>query len=549
SAFVLGGNRLIADGQLLERVNVATPQLLNSKVVLNRLKEMAEGTADNELPSCNLLLRRGLGHRYPDVRSAEDHWLVARLLLQHSSAGAILQDVLYSDYTLTGKVTSDCLSKQLHSAARRSLFAAASTWSQADGPERSFLGQGQEGVVSRIGATVEKRFYPGVLGQDRVNWMQHHLPSSGGAVVAPTWFGSGSNWACTYPWEPSEPADVILIEEAQEFLRWCLSAGVVCSNVKRTNFRRVEGRLKYIDIGNSIVPMDIDVFMDAAARLYAISELALPDDELLRRKRGPDALADDNELPGYGEFYAQTLEDWAASNWRVSSTRSEEPASFTAANVTLMIKACSMNAEHLSEQVRHIVRQLRQPRRFAETILAIDAFQGPFLRQHAEGNLNLLLQQADELRSAGLIDRVLVAPLDAEAIREVNERWFGVASSASHNARGVPVAPQLWAFEQVATRYVLQCDIDVLICRNDHAHDYLADMLAACDPQDVLGVAFNIPHEAAAGWRPYDAPPGEYVPEVRCGLLDLSRLHASRPWHNQEVAGALELSWYRSLQQ
>ena len=117
SAFVLGGNRLIADGQLLERVNVATPQLLNSKVVLNRLKEMAEGTADNELPSCNLLLRRGLGHRYPDVRSAEDHWLVARLLLQHSSAGAILQDVLYSDYTLTGKVTSDCLSKQLHSAA------------------------------------------------------------------------------------------------------------------------------------------------------------------------------------------------------------------------------------------------------------------------------------------------------------------------------------------------------------------------------------------------------------------------------------------------
>jgi hypothetical protein len=74
-------------------------------------------------------------------------------------------------------------------------------------------------------------------------------------------------------------------------------------------------------------------------------------------------------------------------------------------------------------------------------------------------------------------------------------------------------------------------------------------METACTPQDVFGVAFNIPHGHTAGWRPYDAPPGEFVPEVRCGLLDLARLKANRPWPNREVAGALELSWYRSLQQ
>ena len=64
------------------------------------------------------------------------------------------------------------------------------------------------------------------------------------------------------------------------------------------------------------------------------------------------------------------------------------------------------------------------------------------------------------------------------------------------------MTPQLWAFEQVRTRYILQCDVDALIGRRDLTHDYLADMLAAAKPSDVLGVSFNIAHPADAGFDP-----------------------------------------------
>jgi hypothetical protein len=95
---------------------------------------------------------------------------------------------------------------------------------------------------------------------------------------------------------------------------------------------------------------------------------------------------------------------------------------------------------------------------------------------------------------------------------------------------------------------VLQCDVDVLIGRRDLAHDYLGEMLSAASATGVLGVAFNIPHGFGEGFHPYRAPPGRYVPEVRCGLLDLVRIMACRPLPNRVVDGAVELTWYRSLE-
>ncbi|NOJ90524.1 glycosyltransferase [Myxococcus xanthus] len=70
----------------------------------------------------------------------------------------------------------------------------------------------------------------------------------------------------------------------------------------------------------------------------------------------------------------------------------------------------------------------------------------------------------------------------------------------------------------------------------------------AASPQDVLGVAFNIPQAEGVTSQPYDAPPGAFVPEVRCGLLDLERIRACRPLPNELVDGRLVRSWYRSLE-
>ena len=49
---------------------------------------------------------------------------------------------------------------------------------------------------------------------------------------------------------------------------------------------------------------------------------------------------------------------------------------------------------------------------------------------------------------------------------------------------------------------------------------------------DVLCVGFNIPHDPDSEPKPYTGEPGQYVPEVRCGLLDLERLRSCLPLPN-----------------
>ncbi|QDE92818.1 hypothetical protein BHS06_29695 [Myxococcus xanthus] len=126
--WVLGGNRLIQAGRLLERENPATEALLRPDHVLSVLKSMADGTAENELPSCNLLLRPRAGWRYPEVESAEDHWLVTDLLLNHTASGAVLAAPPYCDYNLGGAVTAANRRSERYVASRQALLAQAQVW-------------------------------------------------------------------------------------------------------------------------------------------------------------------------------------------------------------------------------------------------------------------------------------------------------------------------------------------------------------------------------------------------------------------------------------
>ncbi|MBE7491692.1 MAG: glycosyltransferase family 2 protein [Planctomycetes bacterium] len=545
--FVLGGNRLFRDGRLTAQTNNATSELLDAQFVVKRLEQMAEGTAENELPSCNLLLRTRSGVRYPDVRSAEDHWLVARLLLQHPRIGTVMCEPYYCDYSLSGEVTQYALSDGEYGKSRRKLAVAARCWVHTSS-QKLLLGAGQEGVVYRVGDQVEKIFYEGTLTVPTVDWLQHALGAGQKVAPTPEWHQDGKSWRCTYPWDPSEEAARITTQQALDFLRACLDAGIVCANIKRTNFRIVNSRLVYIDIGTSILPMNVDVFMDSAARLYAISALNLADDELARRDRGSDVLANPAELPGFQDFYADLVRGWANSNWEAAWVPSAPELVQAEPAVTLMIKACAMDAGIVADQVRHIVRQLSLPRSFAEVVLAVDPFRGPFLRQYSPGDYPRLMREAEALLESRVVNRIVIAPEASEAIAEINERWFGIGCVHSHSNVTVPVAPQLWAFEQIGTRYVLQCDVDVIIGRRDLRHDYLSEMLQAVKADDVLGVAFNIAHEPVSSASTYAAPPGEYVPEVRCGLLDLARLKECRPLPNYEQDGRLALSWYRSVQ-
>jgi glycosyltransferase involved in cell wall biosynthesis len=126
--FVLGGNRLRRGGALLRRANPADERLRDPGHLLALLGRMADGTAENELPSCNLLLARGCGWRYPDLASAEDHWLAAELLLRHGGDGAILAAPFYCDYTLDGPSTDANRAARRYLRSRRALYRAAAGW-------------------------------------------------------------------------------------------------------------------------------------------------------------------------------------------------------------------------------------------------------------------------------------------------------------------------------------------------------------------------------------------------------------------------------------
>lgn len=131
AAYVLGGNRLRVGGELLPRTNPATEHLLDPAFLVTLLQRMADATAENELPSCNLLLARGSGFRYPDVVSAEDHWLVTDLLINHPGDGVILPAPFYCDYTLDGGTTGANRRSAEYLRSRRALHGAARRWASA----------------------------------------------------------------------------------------------------------------------------------------------------------------------------------------------------------------------------------------------------------------------------------------------------------------------------------------------------------------------------------------------------------------------------------
>ena len=219
-----------------------------------------------------------------------------------------------------------------------------------------------------------------------------------------------------------------------------------------------------------------------------------------------------------------------------------------AGDVTLLVKACAMDADTLDVQVRHLVSQLETPRAFAERLLVLDSRERGFTRPHARGDLEMLRQAARRLRETGWIDRVLEGPEAGPTAAAINRCWFGVSSPHTHSIAGAQIASTLAGFEACATPYILQVDVDAMVGRLDRAHDYLAEMIAVFgnDP-NAITVAFNIAQGRDRAYTAEDANGRPWRTEVRACLFHRQRLLASCPWPNEAVDGGLALSWHRSL--
>lgn len=123
---LLGGNWQILDGVRLPVPNRASARLTEPGFLLARLQRMADGDTGAELPSCNLVLRRGLGLRYPVLPSAEDHGLLVEILLRPDRYRlCIVEELLYCDYTLSGRATEQARRADAYRQARLALLERA----------------------------------------------------------------------------------------------------------------------------------------------------------------------------------------------------------------------------------------------------------------------------------------------------------------------------------------------------------------------------------------------------------------------------------------
>lgn len=554
SLYVIGSNRLCVDGEVVSAVNRAVGEILLDRSRLNAfIQAFCRQQVTNELPSCNLLLRARSGIRYPNANSAEDHWLVAGLLMHRPQDGCVVTEPAYAVYALGGAVTQANQRSDAWAKSRLALAQAAETWHASlmlSGA--TVLGWGQEGVVWRESAGVFKRFYPYSLRTDELRQIKQLVACVGHAVISFDICDAPSPGALIkLGAEPlREVGQRWPLALSRRFLQAIYRASVVTSNVKRDNLRITSsGELQYIDIGRDIVRLTASCFLDCAARLYAIGELGWSDHELARRKTSERSVEALGALAGFDAFYAEVMRSLHPSCLLDASEALPIPVHPHHPDVTLLIKCCPQDVSSATLQVQHLVSELEVRARFAKKVLLIDPFEGPYLRQYDKGDLPLLLAAADQWIHAGLMDEVWVAPTERVEVREINRRWFAASEvDASHTAEGAPVASQLWAFDRVDTAFVLQMDIDVLIGGTDVRHDVIADMKRACTEPGVWCVGFNIP-QPDVGFKAYTGEPDQFAPEVRCGLLNLERIKEHRPFANPISVSKLTWMWHRALKQ
>lgn len=550
ASYAIGSNCLVVDGVVLPDPNIANSDLLlNKDKLADFIDSFCTGKSKHELPSCNLLMRTGLGIRYPLLRSAEDHWLVASLLMFYGDRAAVVAEPIYCRYSISGLETDVNRLQGKWQLARDQLRKAVNCWHQSiSNPSISILGHGQEGIVCENDQFVFKHFYTSSITGDMILQIQNRAVSCPARFPQFEFYVDGtSDVTVCYPRQSFfELSERLELSEIKNFLLDLFASRVVVTNVKRENLRLDERRrLVYIDIGKDIVDFSPRGFLECAAKLYAVAYLRLGDHELAIRRSFNRQENQLKSLDGFESFYADLIE---ACYPHCVIENHYENSRHVNSDVTLLIKACAQDADVLIFQVRHIVGNLSCDRQFGKVVLLLDSFKGPFLRQYCGGDFDGLMSNSQTLLAEGWIDQVMVAPSESGAIERTYQSWFGIEGvCSSHTSVGAPLFAQLWAFDQIDTPFVLQCDVDVFVGRKDINHDYLQDMLSALAAPEVWCVGFNIP-KSETDFNRYHSAEFGYVPEVRFALLDLQKIRKALPLPNQLESGKLKLMWHRAME-
>ena len=223
------------------------------------------------------------------------------------------------------------------------------------------------------------------------------------------------------------------------------------------------------------------------------------------------------------------------------------PAPAGGPRVSLLIKTCLMEWRTIDRLVRHQVAQLEGPAVFVEKVVVVDTFDGPFSRQYEQPDPEDHRAAMERLLKDGVVDRVIHAPRDTEAVRATYLKWFGVESIETHSAKGQQLFATLFGFDSCTGDYVLQLDSDMLIARSDKSHDYLGEMAGILqrDPR-ALFVPMSMCRSRAMPYT-WEGPLGDWRVEVRGCLFDRQRLQSVLPVANELEDDRFGLGWHRAF--
>lgn len=575
---IIAGNQLRKNGTIIPRVNKASKDLLNRDHLLNRLHKMCNGDEEAELPSCNLFLKPGVLRPYPNIKSAEDHALLVNYLMDRQNLKIhVADDILYCIYNLCGQQTQNNRDNHRYLKSREFIYKEAKMMNEkrindarsileAYGISNlSYLGQGQEGVVFHNHISVYKVIMPFYPGKDSMETRRHlsyfqNITPNDSFYKLDEIIDFQGHLIEKYPYEISEPVFNYNEEEAIQFLSDCWIAKVIVQDCKPLNFIRIRQHIKLIDLDGCSYYSD-NLFYNMCVRmfLYTCYFESMNSDDFRKLTRSAINNFDIPQLEGAREFVNKVFQEiirkesnsYFANNGNIPAEIQQVTANLSqvvklSEKVSLLIKTCGQDFETIEANIRHIVKQLSYPNPFFEIVLSIDSKEGDFLREFNRGHLDKVLQVAAKLQKEEIIHRYFL--YDDGMTAEINRKWFDVDCNQSHSVKNIPVASQLYAFEQCRGDYILQMDSDVLIGRKDPSHSFLMDMIQELKKNsNVLSVGFNICNSQSKEYFGFED--GGFVPEVRFSLFDKRRLLDSRPWPNSvNVGGKLELSWYRSLE-
>jgi uncharacterized radical SAM superfamily Fe-S cluster-containing enzyme len=417
-----------------------------------------------------------------------------------------------------------------------------------------------------------------------------------------------------YPFEKSEPCKTFNQNEIQDFLVENWQKRLIFQDIKPDNFIRVNGKLKWIDYEPDKFSDNLFLNMAVRAFIYtkfsnesqsflnklcrsSINNFELP--ELIGFQEFTNTLFakiifNESELQTLQTDTGKTINDildietkgtfkllyhdrfnaekvfWQLNkrniylyeigfeNPKMDSLNYFSPENIVLKTqqivepkqkVSLVIKACVQDSEIIYEAVKHIVRQLSYPNCFDEKILALDIRKNDFLREYnATNTWESLIEEAQKLVDDFIMDKVIF-PSEID-FQEINKKWFGLETKATHTIKNIPVSPQLYAFEKAKNDFVLQVDCDAMIGRLSNEHSFLNDMISEIEKdKKVLSVGFNIYKGNETFSTPYYGfENGGFVPEVRFCLLQKSRIEKLLPLKNEIIENSFKWSWYRALE-